>query len=156
MVHLCTVPATLAHVDSLAPRVRASDCAEVWASGRHTPAEALRLSVDFSVASVAALADGAPFAMFGVAPRSLTSEVGTPWLLGSDDITLYRRPFLRHGRVFVRAMLDLFPVLENYVDARNHTSIEWLRWLGFDILPAAPFGVYKMQFHRFEMRRPHV
>lgn len=152
MVHLSTVPATQSHVRDLAPRVRASDCAEVWATGRHTPAEALRLSVDVSVASVAALADGVPFAIFGVAARSLMSDTGVPWLLGSDDLVTHRRPFLRHGRVFVSAMLDIFPHLENYVDARNTTSIEWLRWLGFDILPAEPFGVYRLPFHRFEMR----
>jgi hypothetical protein len=153
MAHLTTVPATTRHIADLAPRVRASDCAEVWATGRHTPAEALQLSVDFSVASIAALADGVPFCIFGVAPRSPLSETGIPWLLGSDDLVTYRRPFLRQGRMYVGAMLSLFPHLENYVDARNTTSIEWLKWLGFDIMPEEPFGIYRLPFHRFEMRR---
>lgn len=153
MVHLATVPATVDHVEDLAPRLRRADCAEIWATGRYSPREALHMSLRNSRASVAALADGVPFAIFGVAPRSALSETGIPWLLGSDDIEQHRRAFLRHGRVFVAAMLDMYPHLENYVDARNTTSIEWLKWLGFDILPATPFGVYRMLFHKFEMRR---
>lgn len=156
MVHIMTVPATLAHADDLAPRMRASDRAEVWASGMFTPAMALRMSVAHSLVSVAALADGVPFAIFGVAPRSLVSETGIPWLLGSDDVCTHQKVFLRQGRMYVGAMLNLYPRLENYVDARNTTSIEWLRWLGFDILPATPFGAFGLPFHRFVMRRQDV
>lgn len=49
-----------------------------------------------------------------------------------------------------------FALLTNYVDARNAVSIRWLRWLGFEIEPAAPFGIHGLPFHRFSMRVNHV
>ena len=48
-------------------------------------------------------------------------------------------------------MLKTYRVLTNYADARNTTAIRWLRWLGFNILPAIPFGLDGLPFHPFEL-----
>jgi hypothetical protein len=50
-------------------------------------------------------------------------------------------------------MLEQHSFLENWVDARNVTSIKWLKWCGFDFDDPAPFGVEQLMFHRFEMRK---
>ena len=83
----------------------------------------------------------------------ILSGKGSPWLLGTNEIGRYALTFLRANKKYVRRMLEFYPHLENYVDARNTTSIQWLKWLGFefDLLPV-PYGVWKMPFFRFEMK----
>ncbi len=52
-------------------------------------------------------------------------------------------------------MLDLFPHLQNYVDARNEISIRWLKWLGFRFDPKpVPYGIWGLPFLRFQMEKP--
>ena len=45
-----------------------------------------------------------------------------------------------------------YSLLINFVDARHGVAIRWLKWLGFKVFPAKPFGPDKLPFHRFEMR----
>ena len=79
---------------------------------------------------------------------------GIPWLLGSESVTRYGRPFLRRNRAYLREMLREFPVLRNVVDARNAVSIRWLGWLGFTLGTPQPMGVRGLPFIPFEMSAP--
>lgn len=145
------VPATQEHIAYIAPRLRAADLAEIAASTPLTPAEALKFSMEGSVLVWTALADGRPICMFGVAGACTSAGVGSPWMLGTDEIR--RHPFgQRHGKAVLAAMLRLFPHLENHVDVRNKAAVAWLRWLGFTIHPARPHGPFGRPFHPFEMR----
>lgn len=145
------IPATPEHAADLAPRLRHADADEVWASGRYRPAEALRLSLGLSLMAWTGLVDDVPMCIFGVSPVSLMSGHGAPWMLGAEGLERHAVPFLRRNRAYVAEMLALCPRLENHVDARNALSIRWLRWLGFTIHPAAPFGPFGVPFHRFTM-----
>ena len=143
-------PATEDDARDLAPRMREADAAEVWASGRKTPKAALLSSVRLSSHAWAGLVDGEIVAMWGVCPASMLSRVGVPWMLASDALVAHQKAFLRRNAQYVAFMLSCYTRLTNWVDARNTTSIHWLRWLGFTIQPAEPHGALKMPFHRFE------
>jgi hypothetical protein len=87
--------------------------------------------------------------MFGV---TQTANCGYPWLLGSAEVERIPVTFLRASRHYVDHFLKLCAGLENYVDARNTLSIQWLKWLGFMIEDPQPFGVEQRLFHRFHRK----
>lgn len=150
------VPATAEHVSQMLPNVRLADCHEVRASSGMTIDEALPMSVEASEMCWAGLVDDQVACIFGVTGASMLSTTGYPWMLGTDLIELHAKAFLRRNRKMVGVMLERYPYLTNYVDCRNAKAIEWLKWLGFTILDAEPYGFYKMNFHKFEMRSDHV
>lgn len=156
MPRVDVLPATPAHAAHVAAHMRSADRAEVWASGRLTPDDAVTRSIAATALPLAGLVDGVPVCTFGIARRSLLSDEGAPWLLGTDAIARHGRRFLRENRRVLPTLAAPFALLINHVDARNAASIRWLRWLGFEIEPAAPFGVHGLPFHRFSMRVDHV
>jgi hypothetical protein len=143
------VPATLAHALDLAPRVRAADRAELMDGWGHTPAFALTEGVLRSDLAWSGFADRTLVCLFGVAPVPHAPGTGVPWLIGSDLILRHQRAFLRRNRARLAEMQALYPVLRNWVDARNHVALRWLSWLGFTIDPTAPMGPRGLPFHHF-------
>lgn len=134
------LPATEDDAHELAPQLRAPDRAEVIALGIE-PVEGLLQSLHSSQeAWTARTPEGAIICMAGVCPATLTGPTGVPWLLGSDLVPVYRRPFMLETRAMVARWLTLFPVLRNIVDARYAAAIRWLRWLGFTIGEPLPIG----------------
>ena len=125
-------PATYAEINRLASRMRAVDRREVGAIG-HTPKQALVRGLKGSALSWTAWLDDRPVAMFGVAPISMSEGRGAIWLLGTDEVSLGARPFLKWGPAFVAGMQREFPRLENAVAADNRQALRLLRALGFDI-----------------------
>lgn len=148
------VPATEEHCRALAKVMRADDVREIWASHRSKPYEALRHSAMVSRDTKTGVVDGRPVCMFGVAPRGSTlAPFGSPWLLGAEELPQHGRAFLRLNRAWVAEQMEIYSLLENWIDARNVVSIRWLKWLGFAIFEPTPFGPDQLPFHRFEMRR---
>lgn len=148
------VPAHSDHAVHIANNMREADRQECMAMAGKGPLTALYDSLRVSVAAWTGFVDLEPICMFGVSPRSILGDVGSPWLLGTDKIAENALSFLRRNKAYVQRMLDIFPVLENFVDARNHLSIIWLVWLGFTIeRPAVVCGVERRPFFRFEMRK---
>ena len=135
---------------SLGSRLRAADIEEIRAASGLAPAEALCRSCDFSthVWAVREI-DGDPIALWGVGPVSLVEGKGCPWLLASDAFESFGPDIARLSRSLLAAMRDLYPRLENHVDARHARAVRWLSWLGFTIEPAMPWGVEGRPFHRF-------
>jgi hypothetical protein len=141
----------------MAQTMRPADRFEVWASSLVRPDEALTASLNLSALAWSALVDGIPVCMFGAAAVSPLSKKAIPWFLASTGIERHHTLFLRHSRPQLEAMTKRFPVLSNTVDARNHAAIRWLKWLGFTVHPAIPFGPFNLPFHPFELRRtPNV
>lgn len=146
------VPATQEHVTAMLPHVRLADRHEVMASSGLPMEDALPDSLKRSEMAWAGLVDDQVACIFGVAGASILSTTGYPWMIGTDLIEQHAKAFLRRNRAMVRVMLERYPYLKNYVDVRNAKAISWLQWLGFTILPAEPYGMYRMPFHPFEMR----
>lgn len=151
MTTYAIVPARTEHVAPLVCALRDADRREIWASGRHTPYEALTDGLRRSSLCWSGLVDGAPVCLFGVAPLTLLSGTGVPWMLGTDAIETHARAFLRRNRAMVAMMKAPYRRLENAVDARNTLSIRWLGWLGFTIDEPRPLGVDGEMFRRFWM-----
>ncbi|MEK9753365.1 MAG: hypothetical protein VW338_09160 [Rhodospirillaceae bacterium] len=152
MTHVQVVPATPDHVLELAPRLRLADAREIWAANKSTPHRGLLASMRRTRQPWAGLADGRCECIFGVAPLAVVSPAGSPWLLGSDEIERHATRFLRMSQRYIAAIRHDYRLLVNYVDSRNTAAIQWLNWLGFDIMAAEPYGPFGVPFHRFEMR----
>lgn len=107
------------------------DALECSIFGR-TPAEALRRSLSVSDLALTVVIDGRPEAMLGVAAVSLIDQLGSPWMLGTDETKRHPRAFLTAGHALIEQMQALHPRLMNYTHEDNAASIRWLTHLGFD------------------------
>lgn len=143
------VPATSDHIEQMLGKVRQMDINELWAASLATPEQALRLGLAVSTSAYTAFVNGEIVCMFGVAPQSLISGIGVPWLIGTPLIEKYARFFARESRKHLSEMLFLYPLLSNYVDVRNTAAIRWLKWLGFSMDEPAPHGALGYSFIRF-------
>lgn len=144
---------TRADIAELVANLRPLDRQELEASNAGDLHDAVRRALAVSPHRWAMEVDGALALLGGVAPVSLLGGIGSPWLLGTTVLE-------RRGGVLTRVCLGyrdlalgLYPVLVNYVDARNTTSIRWLRRLGFSIADEpVPYGPKGQPFYRFELR----
>jgi hypothetical protein len=133
--------------------MRKADCDEIWASNRHTPREALEAGIRLSFGGCWTLENaGVPVAMFGVAP-SQEKSVGVVWLLATDQLNDVKQTFLRLSKHCIKMMLELFPVMFNFVDDRNTSSIRWLEWCGAEFSSAVAVGPDSLPFKPFIIRR---
>jgi hypothetical protein len=148
------VPAHSDHIFWLANNMSEADRDEVAAAVGMGPFRALADSLERSVAAWTGMVDDArPVCMFGVTPLDILGGIGSPWLLGTDEVKKYGLAFLKLSRGYVPRMLDLFPVLVNYVDVRHEVAIKWLKWLGFKFDPEpVSYGIWGLPFYRFEMK----
>jgi hypothetical protein len=144
-------------IATLVANLRALDRQEIDASHGGDPHEAVRHALAVSPHRWAMEVDGELALLGGVAPVSLVGGIGSPWLLGT-------RVLERRGGVLTRVCLGyrdlalgLYPVLVNYVDARNTNSIRWLKRLGFAVADEpTPYGPQRMPFYRFELKADDV
>jgi len=144
-------PARLEDVDLLAPRLREIDRREVWAMSRHLPDEALRRSLEISMAAWVAVIEGRVGMMWGVGILGgLLGFVGCPWMLAADIIERpdVAREFIRQSRPYARELEGGFNRLENWVHVENEVAIRWLKWLGFTFA-AEPTIVNGEAFYHF-------
>jgi len=149
---LVVYPAALEDAEYLAPRLRPEDVAECQAASGQAPLEALNTALEVTRHPRALLANGQPIALFGVATVPGQPDLGAPWLLGSPEIEAHSREFLRRSREELERMRHPFTRLTNYVDARNHTHIRWLEWLGARFVHLDPtFGHEQRPFWLFEI-----
>jgi hypothetical protein len=95
------------------------------------------------------VADNMPISLFGVAP--MADHIGSPWMLGTEELYEHPRELVVFGRRYISLMTGAYPVLLNYVDARNEKSVRWLKRMGFQFADPEPLGPYGIPFHRFQM-----
>lgn len=131
--------------------MRESDVREIWCSSKSRPLVALKVSVSISDKPKTIMVDDRPAAIFGICNISVLSGRGVPWLLGTPELEKISYRFVKGSRIVLKEMAQKYKILENYVDARNTASIQWLRWLGFDIMEAESYGPFQVPFHRFFM-----
>lgn len=140
----------------VAANMREADRREVEASSNSTPESAVLESLRVSTHAWIGYYDDRPACVFGVAPLNMVAGIGSPWLLGTDELVERRAAFLRRCRPFVARMLAVYPRLENKVDDRNEASKAWLSWLGFTLDEPAPHGPFGVTFRPFSLEVPHV
>ncbi len=118
----------------LAPRLRAEDVAEVWASSRSTPLSALLSGVTYGNCWTILGNKGEIVGMFGVAPIE-GSHAGSPWMLCSEGLVGIQREFIRQCPAWIDLMHEEYTFLWNAADTRNVVHLKWLRRCGFDFGP---------------------
>lgn len=88
-----------------------------------------------------------PVMLFGAS--RITDEIGSPWLLGTSDMSKYKKALVRDMKRYIARGHDRYAILMNRIDARNTKTIKWLECLGFQIEEPIPHGPYDMPFHLF-------
>ncbi len=117
----------------LAPFMKEVDKDEVMASSGHDPLTSLIKSRESSDICFSIFWEKNLIGMCGVG--YVNSYTGSPWMLGSDAFDEFKNKHKKHFykacKKWVLDMNSMYPLLCNYVDKRNDTSIQWLRHLGF-------------------------
>lgn len=138
-------------VEALQGRLRESDKQEILAASGFDPNKALMDSFMGSSLCWTVTKGGQVIAIFGAAGVSALSSVGMPWMLGSNELNRAGVEIVKVSMYYVKRMKDRFPILVNFIDARQKKSVRWLKWLGFTVEQPQPYGVLGMPFHRFTM-----
>lgn len=141
-----------ADIEALLANLRPGDRLEMEASGRALP-DLVRSSLRCSPHRWAVDVDGKLALLGGVAVMSLVGGIGSPWLLGTCELDRVPGALTRIGVRYRDLALGMFPVLINYVDARNVKAIRWLKRLGFEVdTDPTPHGPNGLPFFKFELR----
>lgn len=147
--------ATVEDVFYLSERLRQADLDELDAGTGISPIQALYTGYKNSVTCRVGVYNHNPFIIFGACP--VQEDVGCVWALGSDDLLKARGEFLRQSRRWIQMLHKEFPVLFNYIDARNTVHIRWIKWLGFKLINLHPkYGAGQMPFYEFVRIADHV
>ena len=147
-------PAVPGDAQYVAGNVRKAERLEADAvyAGRLSARQATLIAAAASRNTAVGKADRVPICVFGVVPPpSLGRQVWVPWFVATGELSQHALPFLRRCRPVIEAWRQEYPVMENFVDARNRTSVQWLRWLGFEIGEPKPYGERQLPFHKFSM-----
>jgi len=134
--------------------MRLEDAEECRAAGGYSPMQAAMLCLQTATYARTLLISDAPVAFWGTNAVPGVPGVGGIWLLGTTGLLRHRRAFVRHcNRAALAPMLDQYHTLVNFVDARYTEAVRWVRWLGFTVLPAIPYGPFNLLFHPIVIRR---
>lgn len=141
------VEADITHIHYLQNNLRDSDVRECMIHGA-TPFRALMAGLrEDKAETYTAIIDGKPALMFGVNP--ITEDIiGKIWLLGSYEVENHSRKFLKWSRKIVDYFQKKYYQLENVVPADHIKTINWLEYLGFQILDT-PIKVNGFKVLRF-------
>lgn len=147
---VCTIrEPTAEDIDEVLANLSEDELAEIWASRRLTPKDVKR-ELPLSETYVAEVA-GDLICMFGVQRPTLLDNEAACWMLTTDKLRHHGRAFLRASRKVVEDFKARYPRMVNYIDARSVETIAWLRWCGFTVYDAEPFGPDQIPFHRYEV-----
>lgn len=146
-------PSVRSDMKRLKDRLRKSDVDEIYAFTGMRPHEAIVFSHDVSTCCQTVLLHGVPVAMFGTAPVRNDEKKAGVWFIATDELNMMKPSFLRMSKACIKTMLDIYPYLFNYVDARNTDSIKWLKWCGAELDEAKPIGYENKPFHFFTIQR---
>jgi len=135
--------------DYVAKNMREADKEEIMYLTLMRPAPAIRMTVSHAVGLWTGLVDGEIACIFGINRKTLTSDIGVPWLLGTPLMNEVPFAFLRGSLGYYKRMEKAFPQMENYVMADHKHAVSWLSWLGFDMGEPMPIGVGGREYIRF-------
>lgn len=141
--------ATLRDVHRVAKAMRQADRDEILASDGLRPAPCLRAQLRRSEFARTAFSGNEPLAMLGVI---LGDFAAVPWMLTTEAVERYPYAFWCACKAGLLEMRTMYPVLVQMIDARHVRALSWARRLGFEQLPAEPFGFAGLPFHPFILR----
>ena len=141
--------ATFDDVADVASRLRKADQEEGWATLGRDPALFLSLGYDPSRTWVLFNAKGENVALAGVA-KTKEDGVGQVWMVATDLLEKHSIEFLKHTPRFIDMLHEEYPLLFNWVDARNTVHLKWLKWCGFSFIQRhEKWGPLGLPFYTF-------
>ena len=149
MADIRIIPSTEAHAIELADNMRQADIDEIKASHGVDPLKGSIISFRSSESCFTGMVDNRVGCLFGTIRGHVMSDRGMPWLLTTDLVERYALQFLLGSRDVMIQMKRAFGFLENWADIRNEVALKWLRWMGFRMCHAEPWGVERRLFQRF-------
>lgn len=146
-------PTVVEDLASVAARIRKADKDEIWASHLIEPLPALAMGLKCSVFCDTVFRDELPIAVYGVVPNPMKLGTACIWMLGTNELDQVPHAFGKMTHTIIQDIWETYPVLYNYVDVRNKKSIGWLKSCGAQFQDPAPYGVAKMPFVYFQIRK---
>jgi hypothetical protein len=145
---------TQADADYLAKHLRQADVDELAVTGYPSAAQAVQWAYERTLPELQTVVewDGEMLIMTGCAADTLLSNVGVPWLLGTEAMMKHMKAITIGAHQAIAIFLTHWPILRNVVDARNTATIRWVQSLGFDLTPV-PEWVPGFPVYQFEKRR---
>ncbi len=145
-------PSVIDDVTYVADGMRRPDVEEVMAQSGLTPHQSLLYSFFMSKPCMTIVGrHGRAIGMWGVVPDGSTA--GRIWMLGRCEMltdVADKWEFLRQSRIHLADLQSKYPVLFNFVDARNTVHLRWLRWMGFTFINQHDdFGPQQRTFYEF-------
>ena len=134
-------------VEKLSTDMREKDRKEAEALGMDAK-KALYLTFKYGILRKSAFLNGKIVAMWGICGTPL-SLVGRPYLVTTNQVS--RMSPLKFARIYakeVKVMNSVFPVLENYVDAKYDEAVRLLKIVGFELTPQKING---NDFYKYKM-----
>lgn len=129
--------ATLRDCTLIAQDMRPADVEELEAQAA-LPLEALQDSRKVSERCWTVAVQGEPVLMMGVGVQG--SKFGIIWMLGTPRIKEIRRLFLKESESIFQRLCAGYETVGNMVYSGNREHLRWLRWMKFEIAPAAPYN----------------
>lgn len=125
------------HIVMIRDRLRTEDALEITCLGVPVR-KALWRSYKSSLLGRVGFVDGEIAAVWGCGGCAL-GGIGTPWLMTTPVVERVPVSMVKVARREMMGMLDIFPVLENYVAARYQKACRFLEVLGFEL--GDPIGI---------------
>lgn len=143
----------LKDIYALADNVRETDKREIMHASGHTPLEALKMGFERSYYVRTILYQNDVIGIFGATKHCILSDSASVWLIGAKDFFKVKKDLLIHSKHYIKRMLKPVAKLENDVWVENKASIRWLKWCGFEFDEPCPYGLLKVPFMHFYMRK---
>lgn len=131
----------------LAKNLREEDALEVAYACGLSPEQGLLLGYHTSSKTWAGLWGDEVVLVGGVG--GIPGQIGFPWMLASPSLVRIRKSLLSWKEPILESMHSEYPYLENHAWSGNPVHIKWLKWLGFTVEAATPYGISEQPFHRF-------
>ena len=143
-------PAKADDVYVLYPKIREVDVEEVKATIGLDINDGLMASYLTSDETFTMVADDSDLlGMFGIS-KTADPMISVVWMLCTERLQKYSKTFIKLSKQWVIEQNKKHSILMNYVDARNITSIKWLKHLGFVLIKRVEqFGIGKKPFYEF-------
>ena len=69
----------------------------------------------------------------GLIPPSILSDRAYLWMLHTYTVEQHKFLFIRHSQMWIKEILERYPIIYGHVEKKNHQAIRWLKWLGAEM-----------------------